>query len=363
MPSFVRESTLAASALDGEKHMVTTTSRLSRRTCLRLAGLGALGALAPGFVRRSDAAAAKASLPARGTHLVLLGTQGGPNFSAERAETSSAVVVDGTPYLIDMGTGAMLAIRKAGINIRNVGQLFLTHLHDDHVAEVGAFLSHQWTDGRVTPTVVRGPYGTADLVANSLRAFEANAAIRIADEARKVLPADLFRGEDLAATTEPVQVYKDEHITVTSVENTHYPAAARSRMPHRSLSFRFDCPGRSIVFSGDTAYSSALVKLAQGADVFVCEATDADSMRRDVEARVKKGAYADNPEGILAHILGAHTTTAEAGRMAAEAKVGMLVLNHLAPGALQPVKDSTYIKGVREHFAGKVVVGKDLMVL
>jgi ribonuclease BN (tRNA processing enzyme) len=49
--------------------------------------------------------------------------------------------------------------------------------------------------------------------------------------------------------------------------------------------------------------------------------------------------------------------------MAAEAGVGLLVLSHLAPGALQPLSDDDYLRGVREHFAGDVVVGKDLMVL
>ena len=38
-------------------------------------------------------------------------------------------------------------------------------------------------------------------------------------------------------------------------------------------------------------------------------------------------------------------------------------MSHLVPGALQTIGDDTYIAGVRKHFNGKVVVGKDLMVL
>jgi ribonuclease BN (tRNA processing enzyme) len=49
--------------------------------------------------------------------------------------------------------------------------------------------------------------------------------------------------------------------------------------------------------------------------------------------------------------------------MAAEAGVKLLVLTHLVPGALQNISDEDYIAGVRQHFDGKVVVGRDLMVL
>jgi ribonuclease BN (tRNA processing enzyme) len=325
--------------------------------CLRAGAVGAAQGLVPSLLR------AQSLVSAHGVHVVLLGTQGGPNFNTERAETANAVVVDGTPYIVDLGEGALAAMRRAGIVFRDVGRVFLTHLHDDHSAEVGSFLSHQWSDGRIKPTIVAGPFGTAKLVTASLEASEANATIRLIDEARKTKPTDIFRGQDLEATAEPVEVYRDERVTVSSVENTHYPEASKSRMPYRSLSYRFDCPGRSIVFSGDTAYSAGLVKLARGADVFVCEAIEVASMRQAFERMVAGGAYADNPEGVWDHIVSTHTSTAEAGRMAAEAGVKLLVLSHLVPGALQAVRDDSYIAGVRNHFKGKVVVGKDLMVL
>jgi ribonuclease BN (tRNA processing enzyme) len=341
--------------------MQTAPRHVNRRDwltgCLQVGALGAIGAIAPAVLR------AQSLVPARGTHVVLLGTQGGPNFNAERAETANAIVVDGTPYVVDLGEGALPAMRRAGVNYRDVGRVFLTHLHDDHSAEVASFLSHQWSDGRVTPTVIAGPFGTAKLVSAALEATEANATIRLIDETRKTKPTDIFRGQDLAATPEPTAVYADERVRVSSVENTHFPEASKRQMPFRSLSYRFDCPGRSVVFSGDTAYCAGLVTLARGADVFVCEAMEVASMRRAFERMVANGAYADNPEGVWDHIVSTHTSTEEAGRMAAQAGVGMLVLSHLIPGALQSISDASYVAGVRRHFDGKVVVGKDLMVL
>jgi ribonuclease BN (tRNA processing enzyme) len=322
----------------------------------------AVGSITP-LLLRSGFATAQTPVPATGTHLVLLGTQGGPNFQAGRNEAANAVVVDGNIYLVDIGEGGLAALGKVGLSHRDIARVFLTHLHDDHHSDLPSLLTHQWTDGRTQPTVVVGPYGTKQLVAAVLQYAEANAAIRLADEARSVKPADIFSGVDIDATAEPREVYRDAHVTVTAVENTHFPENAKRAFPYRSLSYRFDTATRSIVFSGDTAYSANLVKLARGADVFVCETIEVAGMRRAFERRVAQGAYADNPEGIWKHIVETHTPTQDAGRMAKEAGVRLLVLSHLVPGALQPLTDEDYLRGVREQFDGEAIVGKDLMVL
>src|ERR1051326_2844377 len=119
-----------------------------------------------------------------GTKLVLLGTQGGPNYTAARGECASAVIVDGQPILVDCGYGTLAALKKAGINHRQIANVFLTHLHDDHTADLAALLVRQWTDGRVAPTTVFGPFGTKRMVDAVLAFGEANAAIRIAHAAR-----------------------------------------------------------------------------------------------------------------------------------------------------------------------------------
>jgi ribonuclease BN (tRNA processing enzyme) len=318
--------------------------------------------MAPALLR-SRTAAAQATVPATGTHLVLLGTQGGPNFHSGRNEAGNAVVVDGNVYVVDLGEGCLAALGKVGLSYRNVARVFLTHLHDDHHSDLPSLLTHQWTDGRTQPTVVAGPFGTQRLVAAVLQYTEANAAIRLADEARTVKPTDIFSGVDIDATAEPREVYRDARVTVTAVENTHFPDESKRAFPYRSLAYRFDTATRSIVFSGDTAYSANLVKLARGADVFVCETIEVAAMRRAFDRRVAQGAYADNPEGVWKHIVETHTTTQDAGRMAKEAGVGMLVLSHLAPGALQPLTDDDYLRGVREQFDGRAIVGQDLMVL
>ncbi|HEV8393073.1 MAG TPA: MBL fold metallo-hydrolase [Vicinamibacterales bacterium] len=326
---------------------------LSRRSVLQ--GIAAVVGVTP--------FGAFAQPPAAGTRLVLLGTQGGPNYTATRGEAANAVLVDGQPYLVDCGYGALAALKKAGVNHRQIAQVFITHLHDDHTADLAALLIRQWTDGRVQPTTVTGPYGTAKMVEAVIAFGEANAAIRMVDEARSVKPAEMFKGRDIAATPAPAEVYRDERLTVRAVENTHFPDESKQKMPYRSVAYRFDARGRSIVVSGDTGYSTGLVALAKGADVLVCEAMDVAAMRKAFEGMVARGMYADNPEGVWRHIVATHTSLEVAGRMAAEAGVRTLVLTHVIPGALDPLPDETYLAPARKAFRGEVVLGRDQLTL
>jgi ribonuclease BN (tRNA processing enzyme) len=177
------------------------------------------------------------------------------------------------------------------------------------------------------------------------------------------LPQDIFSGRDIEATVAPTEVFADDRVTVSSVENTHFPESAKQAVPYRAVSYRFDSRDRSVTISGDTAYSENLVQLAEGSDVFVCETIEAATTRANFERRVAAGAYADNPEGIWKHILETHSSTEDVGRMAAEAGVTTLVLTHLLPGALMDVSDDIYLEGIRRHFDGEVIVGQDLMVI
>ena len=303
--------------------------------------------------------------PRPGTWLVLLGTRAGPGIDLTRGQTGSAVVVDGRPYLVDCGYGTVRQLVASNVGYLQISTVFFTHLHDDHTGDVPALLSYQWTNGKKTPTDAYGPYGTSKLVAAAVQVIHSNVEIRTADEGRTVNADEQFHGHDVAASDTTVQVFKDDRVTVTAIENTHFPPRSKANMPHRSLALRMDTKDRSIVFAGDTAYSANVAKLARGADVLLCEIADAAALAQ-MEARAKAEAAAGNPNNVFRHVAETHASPADVGRMATEAAVKMVVLNHQLAGPSSgnlayPV--TAFIQGVRQVYSGEVVVGQDLMVL
>jgi ribonuclease BN (tRNA processing enzyme) len=338
----------------------------------QLAAAGVLTPLVPGLAGTAFAQAGTGATggipvaPPMGTQLLLLGTQGGPNVNLRRTQASNAVVVDGRPYLIDCGYGTIRSMVASGVAYQQVGSVFLTHLHDDHTTDIPALLTQQWTGSKATPTTIYGPYGTVALVDAAVAFLKANAEIRITDEGRTTRPEALFKGQDIAATAKPAPAFSDDRVKVTTVENAHFPERAKANMRYRSISYRIETPTRSIVVSGDTAYSPGLVELARGVDFFVCEVIDL-SIYNAMMAQAKAAEAKGNVNSAAKHVAETHSTTVDVGRMAAEAKVRTLVLSHLLPGSnrntTQEFPDTTYIEGVRQHFAGQVVIGRDGMVL
>nr|WP_272914652.1 MBL fold metallo-hydrolase [Aurantiacibacter rhizosphaerae] len=291
--------------------------------------------------------------------LILLGTQGGPNYGPSRSETANALRVGENLFLIDCGYGTLASMVAAGLHHQDVDAIFLTHLHDDHSSDLFAILTHMATQSRNRDVVIYGPTGTQAYVNGLRAALTPNAKIRILDEARPPGFLDFIKAVEVTDGDVPVQ---QNGVRISCAQNTHYPASIDGLETQGSLAFRFDW-GDSIVFSGDTTYSENLVALARGADVFVCEVLEPVAMRRAFDAMVAGGAFAGAEEGVWRHMVDTHASPTQVGQMAAEAGVERVVLTHLAPGALLDVPDSTYVAGVAERFSGPIIVAEDGMVV
>jgi ribonuclease BN (tRNA processing enzyme) len=328
----------------------------SRRKFLTNIALIALGeAAASTFSSALAQGSQTAAAPAK-TTLILLGTQGGPNVSLTRSEAASVVMAGGQPYLVDCGYGTVRALVEAGIRANDVRNIFLTHLHNDHTADLAALLSHKWTGGQTNPpaAAVYGPFGSKAMVEAAIAFFKADTEIRMIDEGRTVRPETLYAGHDVSAP-KITEVLRDERVTVSAVENAHFPDRAKEKMPYRSFSYRFNTPDRSIVFSGDTAYSTNLIELARGADVFVCEVRGTAGQQAN-----GRGAPASG-ESIARHVVETHSSAEDVGRMAAAAKVKTLVLSHLVGGGGQRggAADDPLTAEIRKSFDGEIIVGRD----
>lgn len=268
----------------------------------------------------------------------MLGTKGGPTPSALRAPACVAIVIDGRIYLVDTPNGIARQIVMAGLPLDRLGQIFITHNHSDHVLDVGSLLVLAWGAGLKSPVGIYGPPPLRKIVNSSLAASSYDIAARMREEGRPPLVPLLGIHEQPKAGP----VYRDANVTVSSAAVDHYTVKP-------AFAYRFDTPTRSIVISGDTTYSEALVDLAQGADLLIHEAMYADGIAQ----------LAGNNQSLQDHLLRSHSTTEQVGMVAARAGVKKLVLSHLVP-AFPSITDEMWLAGVRKHFTGEAVVGRDL---
>ncbi|MBY0422900.1 MAG: MBL fold metallo-hydrolase [Parvularculaceae bacterium] len=248
---------------------------------------------------------------------------GSPLPSKKRAQTCTAVFAGNTFFLVDAGTGSWETIQGAGLPGGKLGGIFLTHFHSDHIGDLSEANLNSWVMGRPAPLAVYGPTGVERVVAGENEALASDALYRTAHHGAAIAPP---QAAGLAARPfEPgdsVVVYERDGLKVTAFNVRHDPVIP-------AVGYRFDYQGRSVVVSGDTAYSDNLIRSAKGADLLIHEA-QANHM---VKALQTAAARAGNQRlaKILGDIPSYHTTPVEAARAANAAEVKALVLTHLTP--------------------------------
>ena len=276
------------------------------------------------------------------TRLILLGTAGGPRPRRAPSAASQVIVVNGMAYLVDCGDGVARQLTAAGIPVSRLRHIFITHQHSDHNADYGNLILLSWAE---LPTAVHawGPPPLEKMTRLFLELNEFDINTRIADEGRKPL-APLLRPHEI---TRAGLVMQDDNVKVTAALVPHVPI-------EHAFAYRFDTADRSIVISGDTARSDALIALARGADVLVHEVLWPAAVDRIVASLPDAGT-------LKKHIIDSHTSAEDVGRVAQAAGVKTLVLSHFVPADDPTITDQMWLDVARTHFRGAIIVGKDLM--
>ena len=293
------------------------------------------------------------------SEFITLGTASGPNSEAMRAQPANALLVRGQLYLVDAGDGAVGQLAKAGLRVGAVRAVFLSHLHFDHTAGMlGVIGLRMQLETRGTLRVY-GPPGTKTLV-NGLLAASAPAMRAGYGIPGQGWSADLDVVELTDGATMMVDGFK-----VTVSENSHFsmPEGDARRAEGVSLSYRFDLDDRSIVYTGDTGPSNAVVSLARGADLLVSEMIDVDAVlasMRPAGARGQTAAAATAPSGFEWHMHAHHMTPRQVGELAKAAAVKRVVITHFAPNPTGPEQARRFIDTIHEQFSGDVQLATDL---
>jgi ribonuclease BN (tRNA processing enzyme) len=243
------------------------------------------------------------------TFVVILGT-GTPNADPERSGPALAVVRGDRSYLIDAGPGivrrASAASQRgvAALRPSNLRTLFLTHLHSDHTVGLPDVILSAWTLERAVPLEVYGPPGTKAMIDHLLAAYAADIRNRIDG----LEPANATGHRVNVHEIADGFVYRDGDVTVRAFAVPH------GDWEH-AFGYRFETPDRTIVISGDTRASDAVVRACNGCDILLHEVYSAERFK------------AREPEWQRYHA-NAHTSTVELASLAARARPRLLVLYH-----------------------------------
>jgi ribonuclease BN (tRNA processing enzyme) len=303
--------------------------------------LAASTALAAGLADKPAAVAQQRNLGSN--RLVLLGTRGGPRVTGFRPTPSANLIVwNNVPYVVDTGYGVTVKLVEAKFPLPALRYTFITHHHSDHNAEFGLLVYNAWATGLNTDVDAFGPAGMKQLAQGFWDAYKFDIETRMEDEGRPDLRKLVTAHE---YTEGPVMAAGDAK--VTALRNLHPPIK-------ESFALKFEFPGKTIVFSGDTAYFPPLAAFAKGADILVHEVMYAPALQELVRRN-------PNASTLMAHLKASHTLTDDVGRIATDAGVKTLVLSHFVPADATGMTPDKWADAVRPTFKGDLVVAHDLM--
>jgi ribonuclease BN (tRNA processing enzyme) len=370
---------------------VNTSRTVTRRSAL--AGVGGLAAVgvsgcmsapkSPQATSSSAPSGGPPAPPAAKLAVVLLGTAAGPSIvTADRTGISSALVVDGATYVVDCGRASATQYRRSGLAFATMKNIFITHLHADHVADyynffmLGGAIVGNVNDGVSPPVHVYGPGPAGGLPAayaganvptsqpanptpglaaltqkcNEAFAYSDNVLMRdtglpdvsaIAAVKEIALPEVGASYTNTAPRMAPFSVMSDDRVKVTATLVPHGPVFP-------AFAYRFDTEHGSVTFSGDTTVADNLIELAHGTDLLVHEAIN-------IERSPIAGAARD-------HMLRSHTTVQQVGGVAQRAEAKKLVLSHIAD--LGGNLDTTpWERWAKQGYSGDVIIGSDLQTI
>jgi ribonuclease Z len=272
---------------------------------------------------------------AQDTRVILLGT-GTPNPEPDRMGPAVAIVSGRGVYIVDAGPGVVRRAAQAGIGMDRLTRLFLTHLHSDHTAGYPDLILTPPNSDREQPLETWGPPGTRAMTTNLLRAYSEDLRIRL----HGMQPGKATGFTVTAHDVKPGEIYRDENVRVVAF------AVGHGEWKH-AYGYRFEAKDRTIVISGDTTYSEALITAAKGCDILVHEVYS------------QKGWEGRAPDWRKYHAA-YHTSAIDVGRVAAQVKPRRLVLYHLLPMGETPEE---VLSEVRQNWGGEVIYGKDLDVI
>ena len=218
--------------------------------------------------------------------------------------------INGRKLLLDSGAGTIRRLLELKISLLDIDYIFYTHLHNDHINDLGAIIwGNNYGLKRTKALNLYGPYGFKQyyniLLKKLLKPTKLYFNIKV-----KELEKSIIKIDDALIKTHSII-----HSTTT-----------------KSIAYRIEHKNKVFVYMGDTDYCSETIEITKNADVLVIECS---------MPQKEKG----------------HLTPYLAGKIAAKANVRHLILTHFYPEVLK----TDIQKQCSKEFNGTIILARDKM--
>jgi len=244
----------------------------------------------------------------------------------------------------DAGRNTAGRLTEVGVQARELGHVFITHHHSDHLIGLPDITITHWITSGASyePLEVIAPEGpTTKFLASMLDPWVDDLQVRAEHVGRVPLA-----GVDITAfvpTPEPNVVWERGDVRVLAIKVHHEPVAP-------AVAYRVETPDGAVVISGDTRVCDEVATLAEGADLVIHEA-----IRKELAFELM-GRVAG-----IEHIVDYHANSVDLGAMAQREEWPHLALTHLIPPPFTDEDREGFEADVRAGgYTGQVTVAKDL---
>ena len=155
--------------------------------------------------------------------VVLPGTAG--PMSPFSAQTATAVFVNGQFLLFDAGDYAQKRMEQYNLPMEALDAIFITHFHNDHIADIGEAMQRSYLLGREKDLVIYGPTGTAAMVEGFNTIYAEDSSYRTEHHTEEFMPSayHFATASEFSADADVVEVYRRDGVVVTAFRVSHPP--------------------------------------------------------------------------------------------------------------------------------------------
>lgn len=248
---------------------------------------------------------------AEGLKVVMLGT-GTPLMKPERSGPGVAIISNGKAYIVDSGAGIVRRAIEASkttpeLQVSKLDTVFLTHLHSDHTAGLSNMILAPWVLRRNVHLNLYGPLGTEKLANNLIDAYSEDINMRL--HGSQPANPDGYKVISQEFSDNGI-IFSDKNITVEAIKVPH-----GSWLNAFGFKFTEKQTGKTVLISGDTAYSEAIIEAAKNVDILVHEVISEKALMKRTTLWQK-------------YHRSFHTLTSEVAKVANLTKPRLLVLYH-----------------------------------